>query len=372
MSLRINQRRLTRVQRCYLQQIDERVREFPKSFGRADSGEDDYRSMASMIAMASADLSFKDRFLGCRTLPTKYDSRGTCGVRRFCTYCNYRLRQQALLTYVPAFAKGHWYLMTISATADLNIEFDELTYAWDAGKAVVRALLGAERFDGAYWTEELSLNSLYPEIRVNPHCHIIFHSDGEADTAAAMALAEQTYRRYFRNLRRRFARWRRNPERKYPVTYEDDPDDSVNLKPSIRLGELETQIDLYKALDYLTKTMRIVDPYRNALKAAGDDARWHVNAQFEQFLSGMLLMQEEDSPARKVKSRKQPNEPRPRSRIQRHSLGTLRPGRSRHFVGIRPADRPKYRDLLRAIRREIIEEREASRSAGDAGPMIDL
>ena len=388
-SLRHNRRKLTRLQRWYLQQIDERVRDFKKYFGRTDTAEDDYRAVACMIAMAcsregdhdrdaSVDLSFKDRFLQCRRLARKtphgsvsYDGR--CGQRRFCPYCNYLLRQEALLTYVPAFDRGRWYSMTVSSTTDVDMELDELTYSWDAVGLVVRALLDAEHFQGAYWTEELHLGSLYPDIRVLPHGHVLFHAEAEADEAAVQALAEKTFRRYFAKLE-----------------CEHGKDSLTVLEPDIELKRLGTKQnlheqsdsdvspslveegakkDLFRWCDYLTKTVRVFDAYQAALGKIEDEERWRVNGNFEQFLSGFVVMLEEDSPTRKpnrktLKDNEHPKKFRPRSRVQRHRLGTLHPG-SRRFVGIRPAQRREHLHELEELHRKIVEERAASNREDD-------
>ena len=376
MSLRLNQHKLTRSQRWCLQQIYERVKAFPESFERTNDAEDDYRTMANMIALAhdrdtNNDLSFKSRFLRCRRI--KYETKqgnvycnGRCFQRRFCPFCNFLLRQEPLLTYVPAFDRGHWYAMTISATADLDLDVDELTFSWDAGKEVVRALLEAKHFQGAYWTEETHLESLDPEIRVLPHCHVLFYALEEVSQETVQALAEATFRDHFKLLDRKAVKAR------YAESL-------TLLGPSIELEELLTREDLYRWCDYLTKTVRFVDAYRDALDALGDENRWWVNKQFEQFLSGMVMMLEEDSPKRKKKRRattkkvqqkmtkgKKPKKPWVPWRKQRHSLGALRPGRSGRFVGIRPADRHQHVLDLKQLRQEIIAAKATSYEYGDA------
>lgn len=373
-SLRRNQHKLTRAQRWYLQHLEERVKAFSKSFDRADGAEDDYRAVACMIAMAcsrssahdrdaSADLSFKDRFLRCRRIKYKTAQGnvrygGKCGQRRFCPFCNYVKRQEALLTYVPAFDRGRWYSMTVSSTPELDLDFDELTYSWDAVKAVVEALIQAGHFQGAYWTEEVSLNSLYPDVLVLPHGHVLFHALSDVDEAAVRALAEQVFWAHFNNLEQ------------VPVAA-GQADSVAPQAPSVRLAELRTRADLYRWCDYLTKTMRIVDAYRNALEVVEDEDRWFINAQFEQFLHGMVLMLEEDTPPRRALRAEaddaEPKRPWVPWRKQRHSLGTLRPGRSGRFVGVRPTDRHKHCLDLEALRREIVAEQAALNKDGDAG-----
>ena len=376
-SLRRNQHKLMRSQRWWLQQVYERVKAFPESFARINNAEDDYRTMANMIALAhdrdtNNDLSFKSRLLRCRRI--KYETKrgnvyynGRCFQRRFCPFCNFLLRQEPLLTYVPAFDRGHWYAMTISSTADLDLNQDELTFSWEAGEKVVRALLKAKLFQGAYWTEETHLHSLDPEIRVLPHCHVLFYALGEVSLGAVQALAEETFRAHFKDLDRKAAN-------------AGQADSLTLLEPEIDLEGLSTREDLYRWCDYLTKTVRFVDAYRDALDALGDENRWWVNKQFEQFLAGMVLMLEEDSPKKKKKRRetkkkvqqkttngKKPKKPWVPWRKQRHSLGALRPGRSGRFIGIRPADRHEHVLDLEQLRREIIAAKATSDEDSDAG-----
>lgn len=376
MSLRLNQHKLTPFQRGCLQQIYERVEAFPKCFARTGDAEDDYRTMASMIAMAfdhdgDAALPFKQRFLRCCRIKYKTSQgnvyyNGRCSQRRFCPFCNFLFRQEALLTYVPAFDRGHWYAVTISSTTDLDLNLDELTFSWDAGKEVVRALLKANYFQGAYWTEETHLESLHPEIRVLPHVHVLFYALDSVDLEAARALAEKTFHAYFRDLKSKAAEARQT-------------DTLTLLEPDIDLEGLLTRTDLYRWCDYLTKTMRFVDAYRDVLNAVGDENLWWVNAQFEQFLAGMVMMLEEDSPPKKKEKRPnktvqqkkkgstKPTKPWVPWRKQRHSMGALRPGRRGRFVGIRPADRHEHVLDLQELRREIIAANVASNEDGDGG-----
>ena len=264
--------------------------------------------------------------------------------------------------------------MTISTTSDLDLEDDELTHSWEAGKAVVKALLEAGHFDGAYWTEEISLKSLYPEIRVLPHSHVLFHAHDEADLERAVALANATFAAYFAE------QTRAAKERGYPHAL-------TRLEPSVKSNRLGAVDDLLKWCDYLTKTVRfgrasddslgdrlgdgatvstsVVEAYKNALDLVGEEQRWLVNVQFEQFLCGMEMMLEIDTPPRTSSDDATTKRRWVPRRRQRHTLGTLLCGNSERFVGIRPKDRPKHAAALARLRREISAKRRPVESDAD-------
>ena len=108
-------------------------------------------------------------------IPNWKNPRGTCRDHKFCPYCNYLIREQAVRTYVPAFDQGTWHFLTLSFTGQLPFDSANIGSTidcWDANKSALEALHADKHVAGVHWTEELAVLSFLP-LRVMPHAHAL-------------------------------------------------------------------------------------------------------------------------------------------------------------------------------------------------------
>ena len=137
--------------------IDKKIQKHPQRYDR-----DQYRQTASFLILCKSPSAQRLAFCG---IPSAVNPSGRCRLHQYCPYCCWRERTAAQLTYVPGFYQGTWHFLTGSFEGDLGFTcsdgYDWLHY-WDAYKHGLSALVEEGLIDGAYWTEELAVNSLLP------------------------------------------------------------------------------------------------------------------------------------------------------------------------------------------------------------------
>ena len=209
---------------------------------------DDYLRHSSILLLANG-WSSAMRYSLC-SVPNSLNRSGQCKLHKFCPYCSFLARSQALARYVPVYESGAWHFLTLSFEGDLLMndasDYFTLTDYWDGLKAGLRELVGLKLIRGAFWTEELAVNSIAP-VHVLPHSHALIEADCVNDEALAK-LRESVSR----NLK--------------AVVGPDHLNLNLHLKP------LNSQRTLLSHLQYQIKPIQIVKPY---------DLAWYRNVDTE-------------------------------------------------------------------------------------------
>ena len=332
-----------RYKRYLLDLIDDRVVRHHARFGINHAHEDNYRKKAYLIALS--DASFRDKFCHC-SIPNARNPAGTCGIRKFCPYCNHRLREKAQMMYVPAFSRGQWFSCTLSFKGVVSLDDEagvSLDLYWNACNAVIRVLVSEGYISGAYWSEELSVRTLYPTLSVLPHAHAVLYCAPGA-TLDLDAIREELIDMMLCALE---------------IIVADDEGladiaQSLIFQPSIKLEPLATQRDLLFATGYVTKTIKLLDVYETGLDSVGRSEKWKINGQLNHFFDALdcELLEETQTG-------------RPWNRRQLFRSGTLLPQNS-GFVGTPKAERTTRADQqrLRCLFADL--KRQPSNWSGDA------
>lgn len=221
------------------------------------------------------------------------------------------------------FDETRWYACTLSFDGILNLEGccgTDLGIYWDALTFATESILKRGIIEGARWSEEIYLQSLWPELLALPHNHAVlcaYDLDIEA-TKAELGRLVVNY-----------------------LLKELGEEDFLlaDMVPSIQLVPIETQRDFLNELSYITKTIPLVEAYQKAIERAGPNEVWQVNNNVNEFFESFALGIETYTKSGKKMGC-------PWSRRQLRSEGVLRPGRSSRFIGIRPKDRKKYRPMI--------------------------
>ncbi len=260
----------------------------------------------SALLIASSYPGSK-RYAHCG-VPNLVNRAGNCRDHKFCPYCNFLVRRQALQTYVPAFDHGTWHFLTLSFHGQLG--FNHATaYAsldcWDACRDALQHLLDLHRVRGLHWTEELAIRSFLP-LRVLPHVHAVVDADtfGEEDLA---------------QLQQRMLAWRSHEGEALP------------REPDLDVRPIRTERSLFDRIRYLYKPLDLVPKYESAwpLASQNDRARaWELNSQVRELAAGIFQIRKD--------------------RQRMNSKGSLNP-KDKRFIGIKKDERAGYADHLRQL-----------------------
>jgi len=247
-------------------------------------------------------------------VPNPQNPRGLCKDHKFCPYCNYLIREQAVKTYVPAFDNGTWHFLTLSFVGNLPFDSANLQATldcWDACKDALQALHRDKVVAGLHWTEELAVLSFLP-LRVMPHVHALVDCHDFDD--------EQIER-----LRLHLSNW------------QNEYGEPLDLVPDIDVRPISTHRSLLDRTRYLYKTINLSRPYDTAWVNFIDEERtraWELNSQARELAAGVFE-------ARKDRNRM-------------HSKGTLNP-RAKEFIGVAKDDRANHSQYIRDLQRQPAE-----------------
>lgn len=245
---------------------------------------------------------------------TSVNPNGTCRDHKFCPYCNYLVREQAVRTYVPSFDDGNWRFLTLSFAGSLPFDSANLGSnidCWDACRSALQALQENKAVNGLHWTEELAVLSFLP-LRVMPHVHAIVDAHEFGD--------EQV-----EQLRNHLTQWR------------NAYGEPLDLVPDIDVRPVSTPRSLLDRTRYLYKPINLSRPYDTAwANHIGDDRSraWELNSQARELAAGIFE-------ARKDRNRM-------------YSKGTLNP-RAKEFIGIPKANAANYSQYIRDLQQEPAE-----------------
>lgn len=274
----------------------------------------------------------RQRYAFCG-VATAISPKGTCRDHKFCPYCNYLVREQAVRTYVPAFDQGTWHFLTLSFSGQLPFDSANLQATvdcWDAQKSALEALHADRHVAGLHWTEELAVLSLLPA-RVMPHVHALVdcHDFGEE---------------HLERLRLHLSNWR------------NQYGEPLELVPDIDVRPISTPRSLLDRTRYLYKPINLARPYDTAwANHIGDDRTraWELNSQARELAAGVFE-------ARKDRQRM-------------HSKGSLNP-RAKGYIGIPKDDRANHSQYVRDLQRqpaEYPEELSDASETSDTGATHD-
>jgi hypothetical protein len=274
---------------------------------------DSYHETASMLILSNWPSAERLAYCG---IPSSVNRGGLCRLHQFCPYCCWKVRTRAQFTYVPSFYRTSWHFLTGSFCGDLRFTgsdgYDWLDY-WDAYKAALSDLVKAGLINGAYWTEELAINSLLPT-RVLPHIHAII--DADAFTAATKELLKTKTTQYLQsNL---------------------GPD---VLEPDVRVDAIHEQKGLLDRIGYMNKTVRLRPAYYRDWLAAS--VHNHTCAQgLNSSLTDLV-----EGHSQFTRRRKKMN-----------AQGTLNP-KDKKFIGVKTKchGQKQYVDLINELKREPTE-----------------
>lgn len=247
-------------------------------------------------------------------VPNWRNPQGRCKDHKFCPYCNYLIREQAVRTYVPAFDEGNWHFLTLSFAGQLPFDSANLQSTvdcWDACKDALQGLHSDHHVAGVHWTEELAVLSFMP-LRVMPHVHALVDCHDFGD--------EQVER-----LRLHLTDWR------------NQFGEPVVLQPDIDVRPICTPKSLLDRTRYLYKPINLATPYDTAwANHIGDDRTraWELNSQARELAAGVFE-------ARK-------------DRTRMFSKGTLNP-RAKGFIGIPKDERVNHSEYIRDLQRQPAE-----------------
>lgn len=123
----------------------------------------------------------RPRFANGREIPSK-KAKMFCKDWKYCDRCTFLKRAELykeLFDYYKN-AKGNLYHVTLSMDNKyvFNVEnYDIIEEVWDTLRARVAKLRKHDGYlEGVHMVEEISITSLYPEILVNPHIHMLVYS----------------------------------------------------------------------------------------------------------------------------------------------------------------------------------------------------
>lgn len=248
----------------------------------------------------------------CFATPT--NPCGACRDHKFCPYCNYLVREEAVRTYVPAFDEGTWHFLTLSFAGSLPFDSANMPATldcWDACKDALLALHSDNAVAGVHWTEEFAVLSFLP-LRVLPHVHALVDAHEFGD--------EQV-----EQVRRHLTTWR------------NEYGESLDLVPDIDVRPIRTPRSLLDRTRYIYKPINLCRPYDTAWTNHIENDRstaWELNSQARELAAGIFE-------ARK-------------DRVRMHSKGTLNP-RAKGFIGISKDDRANHSQYIRELQRPPAE-----------------
>jgi hypothetical protein len=167
---------------------------------------------------------------------------------------------------VPSFHDGNWHFLTGSFDGDLAFTgsdgFDWIHY-WDAYKYGLSALVEEGLIEGAYWTEELAVNS-FVATRVLAHVHCIIDAFELTDTTIDI-LKDKVTEHLAKNLGPDF------------------------LLPNVKVSAIDDQKALFDRIGYMLKPMKLLKAYDRAWVGASCHNRarvWQLNSQLTDLIKG--------------------------------------------------------------------------------------
>ena len=285
--------------------IDKKIQKHPQRYDR-----DQYRQTASFLILCNSPSAQRLAFCG---IPSAINPSGRCRLHQYCPYCCWRERTAAQLTYVPSFYNGNWHFLTGSFEGDLGFTcsdgYDWLHY-WDAYKHGLSALVEEGLIDGAYWTEELAVNSFLPT-RVLPHIHAII--DAAEFTDSTLEILKERIAEYL-------------PKQVGPDF----------LPPDVKVSAVQDEKTLFDTIGYMLKPMKLVRAYERAWPAASFNNRaraWELNSELTDLIKGHSQIL--------------------RRRPKMRAKGTLNP-RAKIFIGVRKKDHCKqaHQELINELKRQ--------------------
>jgi hypothetical protein len=281
---------LSAAQRHFLEVIETKREEFSDGIPNAyfDNG---------YLILGLATESFAARYICCGR------PQGTCSIycnKWFvCERCAQRQVAKSFARYADSFHKGTFHFLTISFHGDLP--FTETTNTqildhWEAINSAVEEMCNSGIWTGAYWVDELAVNSFLP-LRVNPHAHAIIHAVriSEADLEDLNNLISS-------------------------YQGDDDIPVEITLSPSILHRSIPSQRDFENTIAYLTKAINLVKPYNAAWRehiTSNPGNAYLLNREARELLEGLPELLKQLKGKRRLRCK-----------------GTL-DSRNKHFIGTR-------------------------------------
>jgi len=138
----------------FIKMIQKKVRLRPQHYQH-----DNYPETAAMLILSESPSAPRLAFCGIRS---DANPSGRCHLHQWCPFCCWQVRTKAQITYVPSFHEGTWHFLTGSFSGQLpygGADSADTLHYWDAYKAGLSELVHDGLIDGAYWTEELAVNT---------------------------------------------------------------------------------------------------------------------------------------------------------------------------------------------------------------------
>jgi hypothetical protein len=299
---------LDRQQVNLLKMVGKKIDKHPQRYDR-----DNYRETSAFLILSNWPSVRRLAFCG---IPSAMNPSGQCRLHQFCPYCCWKERNAAQLRYVPSYYDGTWHFLTGSFTGELRFAgqdgYDWLHY-WNAYKVGLAALVNEGLIDGAYWVEELAVNSFLPTM-VLPHVHAII--DAPELTDATLELLKDTVNHHLEN--------------SLGMDF---------LPPNVKSAAIQDQKGLFDRIGYMLKPMKLLRAYETAWVGASFHNRarvWELNSQLTDLVGGHSQFT--------------------RRRPKMQAKGTLNP-KCREFIGVHREDHGKreYQELINEMKKLPVE-----------------
>jgi hypothetical protein len=243
----------------------DRIERYPAKFGA-----EDYKVESSLVAMC--DVYNKAKICRCG-FPNRNNPSGRCSQRWFCSHCAEVKAKQAVSKFRPFFHRGAWCHATLSwsgwlqiadASFDDPLPDDPMSY-WEACTSAVKGVVAKEWVQGAYWAEQLHVETLWPSVRVTAHVHVLFHAR-DASVYSSCLEAELADRM---------------------AAYRCRGDVQPRLKPDVLLKSLTHRQHYEKVVGYLHHPVKLSHVYERGWEDSGAARRrsraQELNANLQEY-----------------------------------------------------------------------------------------
>lgn len=267
-----------------LDRIREKIGYMPQRFARPGQN---YKKQSGILTLGLSYERDAQKYAEC-SYPS-YD----CEKWQLCHYCRHNHRKELLKTFLTAFREGQFYFISTSFVRSCEIaevvDLDMVPF-WDACRHGIRSMVtkrkkgGCQLLDGAYYLEEVHIESLFPRVRVLPHSHaLVFAPDMCKDHIV-------TLRRL--TLNGLMEHWNEPSVESFLegvfelADCKKTEEELGTMAISTATYPILTKDDMAAVLNYLIKTIDLVTPYESATEGRKHDLELleGVNLNTELFL----------------------------------------------------------------------------------------
>ena len=267
---------------------------------------DGYLERSALLILSGYSRSLRYSFCSVKNINRMSQP---CKRHHFCSYCNWLSQQTALQTLLPSFERGKWYHVTLSFNGCLTATPEATDYilnCWKACGNALKAAVDEKLLKGAYWTEELSVQSFLPN-KVLPHVHALVDADD---------ICQNTLDYLEELMTKALGRVELHG-------------DGLQLTPNILVQATSTECRFLHTIKYLFKTLEILPKYQLAWKEVEETGRSvavSLNSAVREFLDLHFELTN--------------------GRDRKYAKGNLHP-QSAAFIGVKKCNRKDFREYVR-------------------------